>query len=164
MGLRFGCARANRRPADEVAQILRGDRVERFGGAGQPGVGDVEQKLPRPAHAFFDVEGVIHARVVDEAFPAGGGARLFEIDAHHQQHGFIHLIGQPLQAQGVFDAGDRVVNRARADHHKQARVFVVEDGANRAAAFEHSLASGIRQRQARGDFARRGHGVEGGDV
>ena len=134
VGLRFGGARADRGPGDQVAQVLRRNRVERFGGGRQAQFAHVEQELARLFHADVDAERVVHERVVDIALPAGGGARLFEIHAHHQQHRVGHFGLQRLQAARVIEAGDRIVDRARADHDEQALVLAVDDVAQRFAA------------------------------
>ena len=54
LGLRG--ARADRRPGDELGQVLRHDRVERLGARRQAQLGDVQQQLAREPHALLDVE------------------------------------------------------------------------------------------------------------
>jgi hypothetical protein len=98
------------------------DRIERLGAGRQADFIDGEQEFARLVQAFLDVEGIVHARIVDVALPAGRGARLFEIHAHHQQQRVGDFVGERLQAPGVVEAGHRVVDRAGADDDEQARV------------------------------------------
>jgi cobaltochelatase CobN len=139
--LRLGGARADGRPGDQIAEILRRDRVEGLGAGGQADFGELEQELACLLHALIDAEGIVHVRVIDIAFPAGGGARLFEIDAHHQVQRFADLVGERLQAARVVETGDRVMDRARADDDKQAAVAAVEDVAQDLAAVHHQAAA-----------------------
>ena len=59
MGLGFGGAGADGRPADQVLQVLRGDRVECLGGGGQAHFGQVQQQLATDVQTVPDLEGVI---------------------------------------------------------------------------------------------------------
>ena len=61
------------------------------------------------------VVAAIQVRVVGQAFPADGGAWLFNIGPHHQQHILAHFAGQGGQVAGVFEGGLRVVDGAGAD-------------------------------------------------
>jgi cobaltochelatase CobN len=74
------------------------------------------------------VAAAIQVRVVDQAFPADGGARLLDVGAHHQQQVLADVAGQSGEALGVVEHGLLVMQRARADHHQQARIAAVEDG------------------------------------
>jgi hypothetical protein len=96
--LRFGRARADGRPGDQIAEILRRDRVERLGAGRQAEFGELQQECARLVHALIDPEGIVHVRVIDVALPAGRRARLFEIDPHHQVQRLADLVGQSLQA------------------------------------------------------------------
>ena len=51
---------------------------------GKAELGHVEQEAPSLLHPLVDPERVVHARVVDEPFPADGGAGLFEIGPHDE--------------------------------------------------------------------------------
>ncbi len=164
MGLRFGSAGADRGPRDQVAIILWRNRVERLGAGRQADFGNVEQELAGFLHADVDAEAVVHERVVDIALPAHRGARLFEIDAHDQLQRVADFVGQRLEAAGVIEAGDRVVDRAGADDDEEARVRALENAVQRGAAMHDGVCGGQRQRQAAVDILRRRHGVEGGDV
>jgi hypothetical protein len=82
MHLRLGGARADGAPGNQVGGVLRRDGVEEFGGAGQAQFVDFNSSLRARRNAFVDAEGVVEARIVDQALPADRGARLLEIDAH----------------------------------------------------------------------------------
>ncbi len=134
VGLRLGGAGADGRPGDQVAVVLRAVRVERFGAGWQAEFIDLQQEVAGLLHAHVDLEGVVHERVVDVALPADGGARLFEIDAHDDLQRVADFIGQLLQAVGVIEAGDRVVDGAGADDDEQAVILAVENLAQQVAA------------------------------
>ena len=110
MGLRFGGARADRVPADQIAEILRDDRVQRFSRRGQTKFGKFDQKAARQRQSALDIEAVVELGIVDQAFPTDGCPRFFEIDAHdHQQlrGEFARERGQP---PGILTRGSEVVH------------------------------------------------------
>ena len=74
------------------------------------------------------------------------------------------FIGQHFQAAGVIKAGDRVVDRAGADDDEQALVLALENLAQQSATVRDGLGGLGADRQARVNFLRCRHGVEGGDV
>ena len=127
MRLAFCGARANGAPGDQVAQVLRRDRVQRLGAAGQPKFVDGNEQAPGNGQAFFNVERVVHARVVDQPFPAHRGAGLLKVHPHHQEQLVGHLGAQGVQAMRVVHGGVNVVNGARPHHHQQARVAAVQN-------------------------------------
>ncbi len=147
VGLRFGRARADRGPRDQVRQVLRHDRVERLGGSRHAEIGQPAEQLARGADALLDVEGVVEIRVVDQALPAHRGARLLEVDPHDQQHRVLDARGQLAQSQRVLAGRRRIVDRARSDHDEQARVLPIEHAAQRLAAGIDEVFSCARQRQ-----------------
>ncbi|MCY1226278.1 hypothetical protein D9M72_385050 [compost metagenome] len=164
VSLGFGGARADGRPADQVLQVLRGDRVECFGSGGQAHFRQVEQQLAADVQAVLDLEGVVEVRVVDQAFPADGGARLLEVHAHHQEEGIGQLGSQALQAVGVLVSGLDVVDGAGAHDHEQAMVLAIEDIAYHLA----TVGDGAQGCIGQGNFAlqllRRDQGLVGGNV
>ena len=66
-------------------------------------------------------------RIVDQALPADGRARLLEINAHDDFQAVGQFVAQRVQAAGVFQRAAFVVDRARADDHQQARVCLPQD-------------------------------------
>jgi len=84
--LGFGGASTNRAPADEVGDILRGDRIEKFCRGGQAEVEDIAQEGAAEAETSGDVVGAVEVRIHHKALPADGGAGFFEIHAHHDQN------------------------------------------------------------------------------
>ncbi|MNF99570.1 hypothetical protein D3C84_824740 [compost metagenome] len=145
MSLGFGGARADGRPADQVLQVLRGDRVEGFGGGWQAFFGQVQQQLATDVQAILDLERVVQVRVVDQAFPADGGAWLLEIHAHDQIQGIGHFRRENLQALGVLVGRLDVVDRAGPDDHEQAMVGAIQNIANDFAALGDGAQGGIAQ-------------------
>lgn len=102
VGLALGSASADGAPGDEVGNVLRNRGVEEFGGGGKLKGGDVTQKSASEPQAVVDAEAAVHARIVDQAFPADGGAGLFEVAAHHDQKLIRVAIGKGFQSTGIF--------------------------------------------------------------
>ena len=125
--LAFGRARANRAPADQIAQVLRGNHVQKLAASRQAHAVDFNQQLACHAQAFVDAVAFIQVRVVDQALPAHGGAGFFEVHAHHdfQRAGVFSALFEQLFS--VVKCGDRVVDGAWADDHQQAVVFAGHD-------------------------------------
>ncbi len=66
-------------------------------------------------------------RIVDEAFPSQGGARLLKVDAHDDLQVGRELGDGGLEQRCVFAGGFRVVDGAGTDEDEQARVALAED-------------------------------------
>ena len=160
VGLGFGGPGPDGRPTDEVADVLGRVGVQGLGGRGQAELADAEQELPGLPHAFLDMEGIVHAGVVDEPLPARGGARLLEVDPHHQQQRVGDLVRQRLEPPRVVEARHRIVDAARPHHHHEAGVLPGQDALQVPAAAGHSLGHGVRDGQGRVDLRRGGHAVE----
>src|SRR5947208_2320102 len=127
MGLRFGRARANGRPGDEVGDVLRDDGIEKFRARRQAHAGDVEEQTPSDFQTGLDVLRIVQVRVVDETLPAYGGARFFKINAHHDFQVAGKFLAELVQLLGVFERAFFVVDGAGADDDEQARVFLVQN-------------------------------------
>ena len=79
------------------------------------------------AQAVVDLKAAVEIGIVDQAFPADGGARLFEIDAHDdQQIGGAAFFGF-LQLRGIFLRRFDVVDRAGAHDHQQTVVGAMQE-------------------------------------
>ncbi|MNQ46614.1 hypothetical protein D3C85_604360 [compost metagenome] len=164
VSLGFGGAGADGRPADQVLQVLRGDRVQRFGGGGQAFFGQVAQQLAADVQAILDLEGVVQVGIVDQAFPADGGARLLEVHAHDQEEGVGQFGGQALEAVGVLVGSLDVVDGAGAHYHEQAMVLAIEDVAHHLATVGHGVQGVIGQGNLAFQLLRRDQGLVGGNV
>src|SRR5205814_7344958 len=71
---------------------------------------------------LVDTERSVEARVVDEALPADGRARLLEVDAHDDAELGGETIGEAAQPARVLLAGRDVVYGARSDDRHEAVV------------------------------------------
>ena len=127
--LAFGGARANGAPADEIANVLRRNHVQKLAGGGHAQAVDVQQQLARNAQALVDAAALVQIRVVDQPFPADGGARLFKVHAHHDFQRASVALAQRLEAAGVVQRGGGVVNGAGADDHEQPVIRAPHDAA-----------------------------------
>jgi hypothetical protein len=85
------------------------------------------RSLRRQAQALVDAEAAVHARIVDQALPAHGGARLLEIDPHQDQQVVGETRGLLLQAACILHRRFVIVDRAGTDHHHQPSVGTVQD-------------------------------------
>ncbi len=149
VGLGFGGTRADRRPGDQVLQILRGDRVQRLGGGGQAHVDQITQQLTADVQAILDLEAVVQIGVVDQTLPAHGGAGLFKIHAHDQIQGIADFGSQLLETAGVVLGRFHVVDGAGANDDEQAVILAVQNVTNDLTAFDD------------GGFRRLAHGDPG---
>ena len=164
VGLRLGGASANGRPADQVLQVLRGDRIEGFGGRWQAHFSQIQQQLTADMQAVLDLERVVQVRVVDQAFPAYGGAWLFKINAHDQIQRIADFCGEHFQTLGILVGSLDIVDRARPDDNEQSMVSAIQDVANHLASFGHRLQSSFTQRHFALELFRCDQGFVGGNV
>jgi len=116
---------------------------------------DLQQQLAREPQALVDAEAAVQARVVDEALPAHGGARLLEVDAHHDREVVGEAVALGLEPPGVVDRGAVVVDRARAHNHQQPVVGAAQDVVDRAASLEGRLLARLGPGQLAHDLHRR---------
>ena len=107
---------------------MRQDHVEVFDGNRHAFFGGVQQQFAPDAQAVVDGERAVEVGVVEQAFPADGGARFFKVNAHDDAQLFAVFFAQRQQAVGVFVRGLDVVDGAGADNDQEARVAVVQDG------------------------------------
>ena len=127
MCLRFGRARADGVSTRlRVAKVLRRNwiRALRFQQADRvrQSSGGIHGPFSCPWSTWKESSRSV---VVDIAFPARRRARFFEIHAHDDAQRVADVVvGQLLQAARVVHAGDRIVDRARADDDEQSVVLV----------------------------------------
>jgi cobaltochelatase CobN len=117
--------------------------------AGTPILVDLEEELARQAQALVHVEGLVEARVVDEALPAHRRARLLEVHAHHDGEVVLQALALFLQALRVLDRRAVVVDRARAHHHQQPVVRAAQDVVHGLAALERRRLGALRRGSSR---------------
>ena len=158
--LAFRVAGADCAPTDEVAQVLRGDRVKPFGGSRQAETQHIGQDFARQPHAFADIEPAIQIGVVNQTFPADGRARLFEIYAHDDEQTVAQLAVDGGKLGRVFVGRFGVVDRAGADKHEQTVVTTVHDIADFLTRTQHQITRIVGQRQLTQEGARRGNRVK----
>ena len=125
--LTLGGSRADCPPAYEVGDVLGGDHVEEFSAGGYAHLGQIEEQAACDAQSVADAEGFVEVRIVDQALPAEGGARLLEIDTHDDHEIAGKLGDRFFQKFRIFPGRNRVVDRARAYHDDQAIVRPVEN-------------------------------------
>ena len=161
MDLRFGGPCANRHPTQDVIEVTRRHRLQQLCGDRQAEPDHFTHQLPRQGQALGHVVTAIQRGVVCEAFPANRGAGLLDISAHHQQHLVADFGGQARQALGVFEGGQGIVDRARPDNDQQARIFTIENGADRLAVGRDLGGQSSVQRQLMLQRERRGQAFRG---
>ena len=123
---------------------MRCDRVEQLGGGWHAEFDYFTQEAAGNVQALRDVAGAIEVWVHDQALPSYGGAWLFEVDAHHEQHAVFDFLCEDGEFLCVFTAGFKVVDRARADHYQLAAVVAENDFMNRFAALRYEFAGSLR--------------------
>ena len=147
MHLRLRVARADRPPADQIADVLRCNRIQPFGRRRQPQAKHVGQHLACQPHALADIEAAIQIRVVDQTLPADRRARLLEIHAHHDHQSALKLALERRKTLRVLVRRFRIVNRARADDDQQTIIATVQDVADLLTRLQHQVAHIIGERQ-----------------
>jgi hypothetical protein len=163
--LRLGGAGTDRAPGDQVGDELRGDGVEELGAGGQAHVGEVEQQPAGDAQALVDVEGAVEVRVVDEALPADGGARLLEVDAHDDQEVVAMAVVLFLELAPVFD-GRRIGSWIEQGPTTTSRrsSFAGEDFFRLDAGTGHQLGGLLAEREVVGEHGRGDQRIEAGNA
>ena len=146
MHLAFGVASADRTPANQVADVLRGDRVKPFRGCRESKAQHIGQHLACKPHALANVELAVEIRIVDQSLPPDGGARLFEIHAHHDDQLVFQLFFDGRELCGVFVCGFRIMNRAGADDDEQTIVFAVQHVTDFLTGLQHQIAHLVGKR------------------
>src|SRR6202042_125772 len=95
--------------------VLRRDRIEQLGPRREAQPIYFDQQPPRDAQTFAHIATVIHVRVVDEAFPSHGRARLFEVHAHDYEESIRGVALQLRQPPRIVERRIGVVDGTRAD-------------------------------------------------
>ena len=139
MHLALGRSRANRAPGDQIRIELRHDRIQKLAASRKTQIRHIEQETTRPAEAFADREAAVESGIVDQALPANRGARLFEVDAHHDQQIPGHSLADRRQSRRVLESRLWIVNRTRADDQHQAVVATRQDLRDRVAALGNRI-------------------------
>src|ERR1700729_4134372 len=99
------------------------------------------------AQAVVNLKRLVEVWIVDEALPAEGGARLFEVDAHDEAELLGEFADRAFEQLGVLARGFGVMNRTRADDDEQTAVFAVEDVDDLVAGFENGSGGRLGDRQ-----------------
>lgn len=144
MDLALGGACADGSPTDESGDVLRRDHVKEFGAGGHAHLGEIEKEIACQAQSVIDLVGAVEVRIVDETFPADGGAGLLKVDTHDDAQILRELGDGGLQQGGVFARSIDIVDGARADEHEQARVALGEDAGDFEAGIEDGGGGGFR--------------------
>ena len=148
--LALGGTRADGAPGNQIPQVLRRNHVQKLAACGQSQAVDVNEQLARDAQAFINAKALVQVGVVDQAFPADGGAWFFEVHAHHdfQRVGVVgaHL----LQTVRIVQRSGGVMDGARPNDDQQAVVLASHDGLDALAGGRHQ---GLHCRAADGEKA-----------
>ena len=81
-------------------------------------------------------------------FQPDRGARLLEVDAHHEHERVATSSASRRRRSRVVERGVRIVDRAGADDDEEARVRAVEDALERRAAGGDGLGRDVGERDA----------------
>ena len=147
MGLAFGGAGTNGRPADQISDVLRNDRIQQFRGRRQAALSQLQQQRTGPAQAGVDVVAAIEMGVVDQTLPTHRGAGLLEIHPHHDLKAVLEALTNQSQCAGVFLGRSHIVNRAGTNDHQQPLILAAQDALDPLTGLAHRFAGPIRQRQ-----------------
>ena len=78
-------------------------------------------------------------RIVDQPFPAHGGARFFKIHAHHDFQLAFKFFAKREQTLGILFGRRRIVNGAWTDHDQQPIVMTFQDLVDRFARMRNGV-------------------------
>jgi hypothetical protein len=134
---------------------LRSDRVEELAADRQAKVGHLQQQPPGGVQPDVHVAGAVQMRVVDQALPARGRARLLEVDAHRDTELVAQLLSLCCKPLGVVDRGLGVVDAAGPHDDEQPIVAAVEDRLDLTSMGEDRVLTVGSERQVLEDLRRR---------
>ena len=137
MGLRFGGAGANGRPADQTGDVLGCYRIEKLRGRGNTHFGDPTQQGAGFSKPTCHVIRSVEMGIADQPFPAKGGAWFLEVDPHDQQDAPLDIGLQIPEPSAVFQGGGLIVDGARPGDYQQALVLPGEYLLNAPASRQH---------------------------
>ena len=69
----------------------------------------------------------VHVGIVNQPFPANGGAGFFKVDPHDQKQLILNFPCQHPEALSVFKGGIGIMDRAGADDNHQTTVTTVDN-------------------------------------
>jgi hypothetical protein len=139
--------RADRTPPDRVGDVLRRNRVEELTADREAELEHLHEQLTGGPQTAVHVAGAVEVRVVDQALPAQGRARLLEVHAHHHEQTVGESLGGRSETFGVLEGRLRVVHRARTDDDQQAVVDPVQYVGDRLATVHHGPDQCVTQRE-----------------
>ena len=73
------------------------------------------------------MEAAVQVRIIDQAFPADGSARFFEIDSHDDLKVIGKMTTQFSKFLRIFFGSGRIMDGAGSDDDKKAVVLTVND-------------------------------------
>src|SRR6266550_4534924 len=162
--LTLGRARAYRGPRDEVAGVLRGDRIDELARRRNADLDEIEQQAARQTKTVVDPEGAVTVRVGHETFPADARSGLHEVGAHDDDEVVAQLVTESVQTPRVVERGDGIVDGARPDDRDEPVVRQRKDASQVVAPFGDEARSGLGQRQLLEDDRRRYERPVAGDA
>ena len=125
MHLAFGGAGTNGSPANEIADKLGHDSIEKLAARREAHVCQIEQESSCHMKPFVDAEGSINERVVNKPFPADIGTRFFEIDSHNDEKIICKAVGLLFESERILFSCFCIVDRAWARNDNKAIVTTV---------------------------------------
>ena len=148
MGLGLHGSGSDRRPCDEISEILRHDRIKEFGRCGKFHADQFQQELAGKAEPFLDIEGAVEVGIVNQPFPAERCARLLKIGAHDQHHFRGDFLLKFFQRGGIFQRRGNAVDGAGARDDEDTAVLAENDVFN----FFSESVNGIRLHESQREF------------
>ena len=158
MDLRLGGAGADGRPAEQVFQVGGGQRLQQLRRHRQAQLVDLAHQLACLTQAGGHVIAAIQMRIIGQPLPAHRGARLLDIDTHHQLEAITYLRLDHRQALGVLTRGLEIMDGARPDHHQQTIIVAGENGVDLIAMLANLAGQVGVHRQLLAQFAGAGQG------
>ena len=138
MNLALRGARADRRPRNEIGDILRCRHIEELRSRRQAEIVHGGQHAAGKMQALVDVKAAIKIRIVDQSLPTDRRAWLLEIDAHDD----FETVGKPIaqggEACGVVHGCEGIVDRTGTDNDEKTIVGFVKNSMDGVAGRHHN--------------------------
>ena len=107
--------------------------------------------------------GSVHVWIIDQPFPADGGAWFFEVDPHNQHELIVNTSGECCQSPCIVNCSISVMDGTGTDDNHQASVIPLKDFFQALAALVDKLGVSSRKRKDLAQVGRCNDGGDGGD-
>ena len=106
-------------PADQVADVLRRNRIEKLRPRRHAQLIEPKEQIAGHAQPLIDAEAAVQVRIVDEPLPADRRSRLLEVGPHDNFEIARQLPAHVGEQSAILERRGWVMNGTRADDDQQ---------------------------------------------